>query len=142
LKEPQILCAVRRVYVARTPEECVRQALLSHLFRFGGYPEHLTRVEMPIDFFFASGTAPKRRLDIVCFQKKEDSLLPLLLIECKAFTPHASTTSQLFGYNFFVKAPFSAIAWQDSIVIYHKNAPLYQGLISQMPSYNDLRGHT
>lgn len=133
-----MLCAVRHTRVARTPEECVRQRLLGHLFRVGGYPEHLTRVEMPMDFFAVSGTCPKRRLDILCFQKQEDALLPLLLIECKAKTPSPSTTAQVLGYNFFVKAPYAAVAWQDWIVMYCRNSLFYDGLISHMPSHKKL----
>lgn len=71
-------------------------------------------------------------------QKKEDSILPLLLVECKAVRPSISAIAQLLGYNFFVKAPFTAVAWQNSIILHHDEDLLYEGAIEGMPVYQEL----
>ena len=129
---------MRHTPVARTPEECVRQNLLRSFFTIGGYPEHLTRVEMPLDFFAPPNACPQRRLDIVCFYKKSDALLPLLIVECKASVPQARANLQLFGYNFHAKAPFTALAWQDSIILYHGKTLCYEGGFQDFPTYQGL----
>jgi hypothetical protein len=136
--QQKIFCSVRQMFVAQTPEECVRQKLLDFLFESLGYPKHLTRVELSICFFTQSHPTPQRRLDIVCFHKKEDSLLPLLLIECKAQFPHQSAVTQLVGYNFFVKAPFTAIAWNNEIILHHDKILTYEGDVKGLPSYQQL----
>lgn len=133
------LCAVRRIPVALTQEEGVRQALLSHLFQHGGYPASCTWVEVPIHFFVGKEKAPKRRLDIVCFQKRDDSLEPLLLVECKACVPSKKAVVQLLGYNYFVKAPFVALSWPSSIVIYKNGTLFYEGEMQKMPLYTQLQ---
>ena len=142
MKDTQIVCAVRQVPVARTPEECVRQDLLGHLFRAGGYPQYLTRVELPLSFFSDLPCNIKRRLDVVCFYTKDDTILPLLLIECKAKRPQAGVIKQLLGYNFYVKAPFVAIVWGRHIVLYDEAGLYFEGPFEQMPEYKELKSRS
>jgi len=105
---------IREKEVSATPEECVRVDLLHKMFELG-YPKHLIRVEVALKpsalvQSLQSSRAPRRRLDIVCYQKIGGTFTPLLLIECKACALSSGTLRQVIGYNYYLKAPFICIA--------------------------------
>lgn len=105
---------IREKEVNATPEECVRVDLLHKMFTLG-YPKHLIRVEVALKpsvltHAVKDSKAPRRRLDIVCYQKSGHSFTPLLLVECKACALSNATLRQVIGYNYYLKAPFICVA--------------------------------
>ncbi len=79
-----------------------------------GYPKELMAVEKEIrELPHIEGTAiPDRRVDLLCFVKGmgEYALSPLLLVEFKEELLDLKAIDQVVGYNYFVKAPFIAVA--------------------------------
>lgn len=111
----QVECAVRRQWVAATPEEMVRQRLLLKLTRQLGYPLSHIAVEVALHQMPHLQVKPKlsRRADIVCYApnlRMGYPLYPLLLIECKAVPLNARVIQQVVGYNQYVQACYVVIA--------------------------------
>lgn len=75
-ESPVIYDPLRRKWVARTPEEEVRQAVIAWLRDVKGLPE--TRMESEWGFTY---NRRRYRADIVAF---DHELRPQLLVECKA----------------------------------------------------------
>ncbi len=102
----KLFCLVRRSWIKATPEEKLRQAVLHFMFDKGSYPNGLVALEM-----LPSKTSPLRRADIVSYWKNSTgSIAPLIVVECKAekLTPQAIL--QAGGYNYYLEAPFIALA--------------------------------
>ncbi len=82
-----------------------------------GYPKSLLGVEKSLadlsHFSFCKSEVPKRRVDVVCFDKA--LARPLLLIECKAEVLGEACLRQIIGYNYYVKAPLIAVASNSEI---------------------------
>jgi hypothetical protein len=96
-------CRIRNRLVALTPEEKVRQRLVSQMIDELGFPKGLISVEKAIG---------PRRFDIVCYTKE---MTPLLLIECKAEMLNEKALRQVFGYNEMIRAPFLSLAWGSEV---------------------------
>lgn len=109
-------CLIRNRWVVHTPEEGVRQWLLTKMVCELGFPKGLISVEKKIG---------NRRYDIVVFTK---FLAPLLLVECKADRLNGAE-NQAFGYNDSIKAPFICLASSNEI----KTQWLEQGRIMSVP---------
>jgi hypothetical protein len=138
--------AQRERFLAATPEEYVRQALLKEMIDALGYPKTLIAVEKELKELphLAHTTPPKRRIDILCYGKEIHPiypLYPLLLVECKAKTIDAQAKEQLIGYNTSVGAYFIALAAPDERqfgyldkkserILFHPGLPAYQELLS------------
>lgn len=140
----KLVCLVRSIPVQDTPEERVRQHLLAHLLGPFGCARSLTGVEVALKSLALSShpLIPRRRVDIVCFSIHKGALAPLLMIECKASRPLPRAINQLNGYNFFVKAPFLAIAWPGAIRVSHHGELLFEGELGRLPTYQKLRSLT
>ncbi len=120
-KKRQIFDELRGIWVAATPEELVRQALLQQMVKQLGYPKELLAIEREISQLshLTGQKLPERRLDILCFGKEihpQYSLYPLLLIECKSDNLGMDAKEQLLGYNSFVGAYFIAMAAKDEVL--------------------------
>lgn len=96
--------------VADLPEERLRQSLLQFMIEKLGYPKSSLAVEVSLSSMPHLKThpspLPSRRADILCYCAGD----PLLLIECKEAKPNEKVWQQVFGYNYYVQAPFVAIA--------------------------------
>jgi hypothetical protein len=104
-----MICLIRKIPVASTPEEEVRQALLHHMVFQAGYPRELIAVEASLSCLPNQDLkAPVRRADILVFTPS--SLKPLMLVECKAIPLNAEALRQALGYNHFVGAPWIVLA--------------------------------
>jgi hypothetical protein len=141
-----IFCHIRKILVKKTPEEEVRQNLLREMLSSWGYPPSSIIVEKAISHLphlqGLKSKLPLRRMDIVCYAKKETDLFPLLVIECKKAGPISKRTYlQLLGYNHYVQAKFIGFATGSKLEILSKNSssshlhlvegePTYQSLIS------------
>lgn len=104
-----MICLIRKVPLLPTPEERVRQAILSQLIELG-YSPGLIGVELSLSSLphLAGQKLPKRRADIIIFCKSTH--LPYILIECKAHPLTDETVRQAIGYNFFVQASYLTLA--------------------------------
>jgi Type I restriction enzyme R protein N terminus (HSDR_N) len=141
----QLFCALRQLWVTATPEEHVRQALIHDLIHLLGYPASHLVVEAQLSqlpHIQKVVSLPKRRIDLLVFAPHihpTHALFPLLLVECKAVPLNSRTMRQVWGYNYFVQAPFIAavnstkirLEWQDS-------SSRTLCFSSQLPSYQDL----
>jgi len=98
-KHDEVLCLVRKKWVALEPEEWVRQHLIYHLSENLGYPMGLMAVEHTL---MLNDVA--KRADLVCFNKDRN---PVLLAECKAPSIALSqkTLDQAARYNLVLKVP-------------------------------------
>lgn len=72
----QIFDSIRKKYVVLTPEEWVRQHLISFLVNEKKFPPALLAVEMPLML-----NKLRKRADVVAYSRNGN---PLVLIECKA----------------------------------------------------------
>ena len=140
-----LFCSLRKLWVAATPEEYVRQAIIKDLTQQLDYPASHVVVEAQLSQLphLQNKTAlPKRRIDLIVFASHfhpEYEFFPLLLIECKAVPINSRTMRQVWGYNYFVQAPFIAAVNQTSIRLEWQDS-MSQTLCcsSQLPSYYDL----
>lgn len=94
---------------------------------------HLQGKDIPI---------PDRRVDILCYRMSGGeaySLSPLLVIECKAVPISHHTLRQVGGYNYYLGAPFIAVANQESLLMgwADTEAKAYR-FVDFLPHYSDL----
>ena len=134
---------IRKLWVAATPEEQVRQQWLSAMIGELGFPPALIAVEKRLcELPHVRGSVPDRRIDIACFAPgihPEHPLYPLLLIECKAEAPTSAAVEQALGYNRHVQACFVAIAGGPEIrVSYFDAAHKRDVTLHFLPAYAQL----
>ena len=103
----QIFCEWRHRWVRLTPEEWVRQQLLHRLVEQFGYPASLIAVEVAFHLPSIQEGVEGRllRADAVIYDK---TMLPLMLIECKAETVPLTqkTLDQAVTYNRRLNVPY------------------------------------
>ena len=94
---------IRRKNVVLTPEELLRQLVLTFLLVEMKYPPQRIRSEVGIEW-----NGMKKRCDLVVFDR---AVQPWLLIECKSpkISLSQSTFEQAAMYNLHLRAPFLAI---------------------------------
>ena len=139
---------VRREGVKHTPEEQVRQALISQMVEKLGYPLALLAVEKELKQLphlrgRSSQKIPRRRIDIVAIAKEihpDYPLFPLLLVECKGdIELSPKVVQQVVGYNDLVQAPFVAVANHAHILTgsYDRDCGIFR-FQEGLPSYAQL----
>jgi hypothetical protein len=149
----QIFCTIRKTWVAALPEELIRQAWLKRMSEELNYPLNGFALEKGLHqmphLALSQAKLPTRRADLIFFAKDihpHHSIYPLLLVECKAIKLNSRVIHQVVGYNFYVQAPFLAIANQNEIQWGRYNAdtkqfsfgaglPSYQQLLQMLPSF-------
>ena len=99
----EIFDPVRHKYVTLTPEEWVRQNLISYLAHVKGYPVSMIGVEKQLMLNKLS-----KRFDLVVFGRNAN---PFLLVECKApgVEINERTFDQAARYNMLLKAEYFLI---------------------------------
>jgi hypothetical protein len=142
----KLYCLVRKSYVSATPEEVVRQQLVSHMIHNLSYPSSYLALEKELNqvphLNLNDKEIPNRRADLICFGKDihpQFPLYPLLLVECKAVRITSRTLNQVAGYNHFLGAYFIAVVngqeirtgWYDSETKEYK-------FVKNLPSYTQL----
>lgn len=129
---------IRCISVADTPEERVRQALLSQMLGTLAFPKALIAVEKKLK-------SSARRVDIIAFIKHKETLKPLVLVECKATHVDEETFRQAVGYNATLAAPFICLAHAGGIRTFWKEGkevksigflPPYQQLLLRFLAWN------
>ena len=90
---------VRKKWLVLTPEEWVRQNIISHLIENLGYPETVFKIETGLYVY-----ENKRRSDVLVYKNSK----PFILIECKAGTVEISqdVLHQAMNYNTTYRCPF------------------------------------
>lgn len=103
-EQPQIFDAIRKRFVALTPEEWVRQHWLRYLVEEKKYPRSLVAVEMSLKLNKLS-----KRCDIVVFGRNG---LPQLIVECKAAEVKLSQKvfDQIARYNLALKVSYLVVS--------------------------------
>lgn len=95
---------VRRKYLVLTPEEFVRQNLVSFLIQHVKYPSTLMAIEMGIKV-----NNLQKRCDVVVYNRSGN---PFMILECKA--PSVKTDQkvidQILRYNMKLRTPYLAIS--------------------------------
>jgi hypothetical protein len=142
----QLYCPIRKKWVARLPEEHVRQHLVKYMvdkleFPLGSLALEKELRHMP-HLALHPGKIPERRADLICFAKgihPEYDLYPLLLVECKAVKLTPKVIAQVTGYNHFLGAFFVGIANHEEVKIgwLDQKTKKYQ-FISHLPNYQEL----
>jgi len=139
-RKGEVFDFIRSKWVAKTPEEQVRQALLRHMVYDLGFPKEHIVVEQELGRMphLIARSLPSRRFDIACFAKDihpEHPFYPLLLVECKALG--GRPLEQLMGYNAHVKAYCLAVADERGLHV----ALLREGsycFLETLPPYKEL----
>jgi hypothetical protein len=132
---------VRGAVIQAAPEEKIRQKVLHILIEDLFFPKEYIVVEKVLSELphLRGKSVPKRRLDILCYFSMQDKLLPLLLIECKQGRLRKQALTQVSGYNYWVEAPFVAVANQECIWMKYLDIASNKMVIKKgLPSYQDL----
>lgn len=133
---------IRKSWVAATPEEKVRQALIAKMVGELGYPPALIGVEKALSQLphITSVDIPLRRLDIVVFGKDihpEHSLYPLLVIECKAVKLTDEVVNQVAGYNDTIGAYYIGVANEHDVKTGWRTDDGYK-FVPYLPAWNKI----
>lgn len=103
------------------PEEEVRQNFLKYLKSLG-FPEAFLVVEKALSelpHIKYTAQLPLRRIDILAYGLIDQSVRPLVLIECKASKLDHTSLSQALGYNHFIQAPFIALVAKSGYLVFN-----------------------
>lgn len=139
-------CLIRKEWIKASPEEQVRQKLISFMINDLDFPASMISVEKElrhIPHLKLQEDIPNRRADIICFAKgihPDFNLYPLLLVECKATSLTPKVLQQVTGYNRLLQAYFVAIANDQKIQTgwYEKEKKEYL-FVHHLPSYQELK---
>lgn len=126
---------LRKEWVAATPEEIVRQTWIQRMMGELKYPKELLAVEKELSSLphLRGDKVPARRIDLLCFLKNEETVVPLLLIECKEGLLSEEALHQVISYNFYVKAPYVALVNQSQVRFRYQQVEL-----ARLPPYAEL----
>ncbi|MGH2637967.1 MAG: type I restriction enzyme HsdR N-terminal domain-containing protein [Rhabdochlamydiaceae bacterium] len=126
-----------------TPEEVVRQTWIQRMIGELKFPRELLAVEKELKalphLMEEKNILPNRRIDLLSFMKKNDTVRPLVLIECKEAELTQEALAQLISYNHYVKAPYIAVVNRSEIRFLYQLS-CKQCEISRLPSYLELTG--
>lgn len=131
---------IRKRLVQVTPEEIVRQRMVSYLIQELNVPKNMIIVEAPIAHY---GVESKRRADIVVhgWSEKDKCNIPVLVIECKADGVYLgnAVANQAFDYADLLGCDYVAMTDGYNVYCYRYNekANAYDN-IKNLPVYNDL----
>lgn len=134
------LDTIRQRLVQVTPEEIVRQKIVSYLIHDLNVPENMIIVEAPLAHYDIDS---KRRADIVVhgWSEERQCNLPLLVIECKADGVYLGdeVANQAFDYADLLGCDYVAMTDGYNVYCYRYNEKTnaYDN-IRILPKYNDL----
>ena len=130
---------IRQAWVAATPEEIVRQTWIQRMIEELQFPKELIAVEKELRTLphITHDSVQSRRIDILCFMKKNYELKPLLLMECKESLLTEEALAQAIAYNHYVQAPYVAVASGSIIRLCYQFKDRYHEM-ERLPSYLEL----
>lgn len=121
----------RKKYVPLTPEEWVRQNLMSYLVEYQHIPIGLIGIEVSFTF-----NEVKHRADLIVYSKNG---LPLLLAECKA--PEVNITNavieQVARYNYTLNAEYMLVTNGLAHYIFRNNTKGEWDILSDFPNLTE-----
>lgn len=127
----EVFDPLRKKYVALTPEENVRQQMITYLNEKRGWPLHQMMSETEIKI-----GEVRLRCDIVCYDK---NLKPKMIVECKRPTVKitSKTFEQLWNYALILKVDYivATNGKKSYCCRYNRNEQKYD-FIEDIPSYN------
>lgn len=131
----EIFDKIRLKYVSLTPEEWVRQHLLSFLTENLNYPKGLLGVEKEIKLHSLS-----KRFDALVYDR---SVQPLVLVECKS--PAVKLGQEVFDqaarYNLVLKVPYFLISnGLETFFCRIDHEKGEYGFMQEVPVYGELAG--
>ena len=128
----EIYDVVRRVFVALTQEEMVRQAYLKYLIEEIEVPIIAISVEKEVIY-----NSMHKRYDIVVANPRDGSTL--LIVECKAETVRLDESSlyQIAMYNSKLNSKYLVLLNGKQQIVLKKTATKYE-LIDSLPNYSDM----
>jgi len=128
----QIYDPIRKKFVKLTPEERVRQHVISMMLRCYGYPETHLAVEYGFKY-----NKLQYRADVVVFNR---ALQPAMLVECKA--PSVKLTEdvidQVIRYNYVLSVPYILITNGELFYLCRRDSEGDYLQCTKMPSFDDL----
>lgn len=133
----QIFDESRKKWVALTPEEWVRQHLISYLVHALGYPVSLIATEMSIRI-----NGQPRRCDIVIYNRAAE---PVMIVECKS--PDVPLSQAVFDqaarYNWHMQVSYLLIT--NGLKHYCARIDRERrvfSLLDHIPNYEELLSHS
>lgn len=131
---------VRKRLTYVTPEETVRQQIISYLITELSVPIEMIKSEEPLSHY---GINSKNRADIVIHKIENDALMPLAVIECKAPNVYLgkNETDQVVGYANDLYCDYILLSNGFDSFSYHfsENENSYLS-IEELPSYIEMLG--
>lgn len=125
-----IFDSLRKKYLILTPEEWVRQHMISFLVQYRNYPKGLFSLEKEVIY-----NSLQKRFDILILDREGS---PFLIIECKApsITLSKKTIEQVAIYNKTIEAVFMGISngRQHLFLKYNSETKNYDQ-ISELPQF-------
>lgn len=131
---------IREKLIFITPEETVRQQVISYIINVLKVPANMIDVELHLSHY---GIKSKRRVDILInkYNKENDSIEPLCVIECKAPTIMLgeNAQNQMMDYCDALACDYSLITNGYDVQCFHynENTNEYE-FIQDLPQYLDM----
>lgn len=129
----QIFDSIRKRFVALTPEEWVRQHVISYLTNEKKFPSSLMAVEMPLKL-----NKMAKRADVVVFNKQGN---PVVLVECKAPAVAVSQASFDQAARYCIPTQIKLVIITNGIIHYCAEIDSINArykFLPEIPVYSDL----
>ncbi len=132
---------IRKKLIFITPEEKVRQQIISYLLEKLEVPPEMIRVEEHLSHY---GAKTKRRADIIVekYIPDEEKTVPMLVIECKAPTIVLGNTveKQMTDYVDLIGCEYAAMCNGYELLCYHIDKEADEPLIfiEELPKYLEM----
>ena len=141
--QPTYFDPVRKKYVLVTPRETVRQRVVPYLIQELNIPQRMIRIGEKLSFY---GLNFRHRADIVIerFDREENILRPLAVVECKAIeTPlDEAAFNETFDYAEKLGCDYCLLTNGDASFSFYLGADNYVEL-ETLPTYGEmLKGFT
>ena len=126
LSEVHIFDNVRKKWLLLTPEEWVRQHVVSYLVYNRKYPTSFISLEKEIEL---NGT--RKRYDIVVYDKR---MKPFVIVECKAFDVKLNNEvmEQAMRYNLVLRVPYVMLTNGANELVVKNGTP-----VQELPMFTD-----
>ena len=135
---------IRQKWILETPEERVRQRFIIFMVHKRGCPPSLISVEkdlksLPHLIGLETSNMPSRRIDIILYHNHENSLKPLLMVECKAIKLNSQAEKQIIGYNHYVQAKYLSLVNDNELLTSKWNSSIKDmKFTSEFPHFQEL----
>ncbi len=130
---------IRKKLILQTPEELVRQKFVQYLIHEKNVPKELIGIEVPMSYFDPKASG---RADIIVYTTDQnDSLIPILIVECKSqYTPLIDDVfNQVYDYEDVIYADTIAVTNGVELFVESWNKEKDQYIpLEELPDYVSL----